>query len=122
MSTDFPEKENTDAALLERIKTGDEGAFSQLYDRLSPLLFGLVFKILNDAREAEDVVQEGFLLVWKKAATYDSARSSPSTWATMIFSTPLYPVCSAACALFLPAGQWYLRWIALGAQSCWPTG
>jgi len=84
MSTGSTE-ENPDALLLERIKAGDERAFAQFYDRLSPLLFGLVFKILNDAREAEDVLQEGFLLVWKKAASYDSARSSPFTWATMIF-------------------------------------
>ncbi len=84
MNTGAPE-ESSESILLERIKTGDEGAFAEFYDRLSPLLFGLVFKILNDAREAEDVLQEGFLLVWKKAASYDPARSSPSTWATMIF-------------------------------------
>jgi len=74
-----------DSELLARIKAGDESAFSEFYDRMAPLLFGLVFKILNDAREAEDVIQEGFLMVWKKAASYDSARSSPSTWVTMIF-------------------------------------
>jgi len=84
MNTGSP-GENPDSLLLERIKAGDERAFAEFYDRLSPLLFGLVFKILNDPREAEDVLQEGFLLVWKKAASYDSARSSPSTWATMIF-------------------------------------
>ncbi len=85
MSTGSGGEHGSEMGLLERIKLGDEDAFSQFYDRFSPLLFGVVFKILNDSKEAEDVVQEGFLHVWNRAGTYDATRSSPATWATMIF-------------------------------------
>jgi RNA polymerase sigma-70 factor, ECF subfamily len=75
----------SETTLLERVATGDPRAFDQLYTRWSPMLFGLVCKILNDPKEAEDALQEGFLHIWHKAASYDSQRSSPSTWAYMIF-------------------------------------
>ncbi len=39
---------------------------------------------MNDAKEAEDVLQEGFTYIWRKAATYDPNRSSPFAWAVMI--------------------------------------
>jgi RNA polymerase sigma-70 factor (ECF subfamily) len=74
--------ENTE--LLSRIAGGDEKAFAEFYDRYSHGLYSLVYKILNDPRETEDVLQEGFAQIWKKAATYDGNRSSGFTWAVMI--------------------------------------
>jgi RNA polymerase sigma-70 factor (ECF subfamily) len=76
------DSENT--ALLLRIAQADEKAFAELYDRFSRGLFSLVYKILNDEREAEDVLQEGFTQIWKKASTFDGTRSSAFTWAVMI--------------------------------------
>lgn len=70
---------------MERVKGRDEAAFSAFYERMSPKLYGLVFKILGDAREAEDVVQEGFLHIWNRAGSYEAHRSSASTWAFLIF-------------------------------------
>lgn len=78
-------EKHPDAILLKAIRNGDEKAFSEFYDHFSPMAYGLLCKILNDAKEAEDVLQEGFLQIWNKAASYDPARSSPSTWAIMIF-------------------------------------
>ena len=74
-----------EATLLQRVAGGDSRAFDQLYTRWSPMLYGLVCKILDDPKEAEDALQEGFVHVWNKAASYDSKRSSPTTWAYMIF-------------------------------------
>jgi RNA polymerase sigma-70 factor (ECF subfamily) len=74
-----------EAALLQRVAAGDSRAFDQLYTRWSPMLYGLLCKILDDPKEAEDALQEGYLHVWHKAASYDSRRSSPTTWACMIF-------------------------------------
>jgi RNA polymerase sigma-70 factor, ECF subfamily len=85
MSQRSTSPEVPEATLLQRVATGDALAFDQLYTRWSPMLFGLVCKILNDPKEAEDALQEGFLHIWHKAASYDSARSSPTTWAYMIF-------------------------------------
>jgi RNA polymerase sigma-70 factor (ECF subfamily) len=73
-----------DAQLLARIATGDEVAFGALYDRFSPGLFSFVLKMTRDEKEAEDVLQEGFAQIWRRAATYDPARSSAFTWAVMI--------------------------------------
>jgi RNA polymerase sigma-70 factor (ECF subfamily) len=73
-----------DAQLLARIATGDEVAFGALYDRFSPGLFSFVLRMVHDEKEAEDVLQEGFTHIWRRAATYDPARSSPFTWAVMI--------------------------------------
>ena len=81
MSSDDP----PEASLLRRVSGGDAEAFVELYTRWSPMLYGLLCKILDDPREAEDALQEGFLHIWHKAGTYDAGRSSPTTWAYMIF-------------------------------------
>lgn len=77
---DFPEAE-----LLSRVARKDQGAFDELYTRWSPMLYGLACKILEDPGDAEDALQEGFLHIWHNAGTYNSHRSSPTTWAYMIF-------------------------------------
>jgi RNA polymerase sigma-70 factor (ECF subfamily) len=74
-----------EAELLARIAAGEEAAFAKLYDRFSPGLFSLVMKMVRDEREAQDVLQEGFSHIWRRASTYDAARSSAFTWAVMIF-------------------------------------
>lgn len=74
-----------DSELLVRVGAGDEAAFAQLYDRFAPGLYSLVLKMVRDEKEAEDVLQEGFTHVWRRATTYDPARSSAFTWAVMVF-------------------------------------
>jgi RNA polymerase sigma-70 factor (ECF subfamily) len=74
-----------EAELLARVAAGEETAFAKLYDRFSPGLFSLVMKMVRDEKEAQDVLQEGFSHVWRRASTYDPARSSAFTWAVMIF-------------------------------------
>jgi RNA polymerase sigma-70 factor (ECF subfamily) len=85
MSESLPSPDPPEATLLRRVASGDARAFDDLYTRWSPMLYGLVCKILDDPKEAEDALQEGFLHVWHKAASYDARRSSPTTWAYMIF-------------------------------------
>jgi RNA polymerase sigma-70 factor, ECF subfamily len=78
-----PENE-FEARLIKRIAEGDDSAFTSLYERFSPPLYGMAFRMMNDAKEAEDVLQEGFTYIWRKATSYDSSRSSPFAWAVMI--------------------------------------
>lgn len=78
------EQAGADQALMDRVVAGDEPAFQELYRRLSPGLFSMVYQILQDPKEAEDVLQEAFVQMWKKAATYDGKRSALFTWAVMI--------------------------------------
>ena len=70
-----------DVALLRDIGGGDSAAFAHFYDQYSKLLFSIAYKILNDAKEAEDVLQEVFLQIWDKAGNYDSKLGRPVSWA-----------------------------------------
>ena len=70
----------TDVALLERVAARDGSAVSVLYDRYSAIVFGLATRILRDRAEAEEVLQEVFLLAWTRSETYDAALGSPAAW------------------------------------------
>jgi len=75
---------DVDADLGRRMSNGDEDAFAIFYDRFAPGLFSLIYSILRDQKESEDVLQEAFVQMWKRIATYDARRSSLFTWAVMI--------------------------------------
>ena len=70
--------------LLERVSAGDSQALAELYDRFSGMLLGLATKILGDRSDAEDVLQEVFVQVWRQAGRYRRGRSSVSTWLVLI--------------------------------------
>lgn len=74
----------TDIAILDRIVARDERAVAELYDRHHRLLYGLVLRILRDRGEAEEVLQEVFVLVWTRAETYNVALGSPAAWLVRI--------------------------------------
>jgi RNA polymerase sigma-70 factor (ECF subfamily) len=63
---------------------GDAGAFERLYRATSPKLFGVCLGVLPSRSDAEEVLQEVFTTVWRKAAQYDAALASPLTWLAML--------------------------------------
>jgi RNA polymerase sigma-70 factor (ECF subfamily) len=69
-----------DVKLLKAIAARDEAALAQLYDHYRVILFGLLMRILSNREEAEDVLQEVFLQVWRKAEDFDENRGRPFTW------------------------------------------
>ena len=69
-----------DRALIARIEGRDADALAELYDRYSARLMGLAQRILGDTGEAEEVLQELFLWVWRSAASFDAARGSVIAW------------------------------------------
>src|SRR5262245_21695039 len=85
MNLESSAPESIEAELLAQIARGDKEAFSDLYDRFAGVLFGLAARILNnDTTAAEDVLQEVFLQIWQKAASYDSQLGKPLTWAVTL--------------------------------------
>lgn len=75
-----PQEQGSDVELLHAVARGDEGALARLYDQYRVILFGLLVRILNSREEAEDVLQEVFLQVWKRAKDFDQLRGRPFTW------------------------------------------
>lgn len=80
LSVEREQQDFAEAELLRNIARGDEKAFAALYDRYSAILFGLLLRILHSRAEAEDVLQEVFLQVWRRASTFDAARGRAFTW------------------------------------------
>jgi RNA polymerase sigma-70 factor (ECF subfamily) len=70
----------SDVDLLHAVARGDEDALARLYDQYRVILFGLLVRILNSREEAEDVLQEVFLQVWRRAGDFDEQRGKPFTW------------------------------------------
>jgi RNA polymerase sigma-70 factor (ECF subfamily) len=66
--------------LFARIVAGDREAFAAFYDLHAPVLFGFCVRILKDARDAEDVLQETFVQAWRDARRFDAARASVRGW------------------------------------------
>jgi RNA polymerase sigma factor (sigma-70 family) len=72
------------AAALVRVGAGDRAALRMVYQDTSAKLFGVCLRILNDRSEAEDVLQDVFVTVWRNAASFDAGRASPITWLVAI--------------------------------------
>ncbi len=75
----MPAEPDPDAALMLRVKQGDGDAFAQLADKYKQPVVNLVYRMLRDATEAEDVAQAVFIQVYKSAHRYQVA-SKFSTW------------------------------------------
>ena len=66
--------------LIRRMAAGDRDAFARFYDRYAALVYPVVLRIVRDAADAGDVVQEVFWESWQGAAAYDPARGSAEAW------------------------------------------
>ena len=58
----------------------DDKAISLLYENYGDTLFGVAFKVVKDEDLAQDVLQESFIKIWKKADTYDASKAKLFTW------------------------------------------
>jgi RNA polymerase sigma-70 factor (ECF subfamily) len=72
------------AQALARVALGDRAAFATLYRSCSAHLFGVILRINADRAQAEDILQDVFVTIWRAAQTFDAARSQPMTWLTSI--------------------------------------
>src|SRR5438477_7528263 len=74
------DKAGDDAALMARIAGGDPVALGELYDRHGRTVFGVLYRMLGAPEPAEEVAQDAFHAVWRRAATYRADRGSVRTW------------------------------------------
>jgi RNA polymerase sigma-70 factor (ECF subfamily) len=69
-----------DDALMAAIQARDDAALATFYDRYGRLAFGLAYRMLGERGMAEDVVQESFLNVWRRAGGFELGRGSARSW------------------------------------------
>lgn len=84
MSPALEDKEQTDEVLMTRAQADDTNAFAALYDRHSERAFRIARAICRDSGRAEDVVQEGFLAIWRRRADYRAGVGSFQAWSMQI--------------------------------------
>ncbi len=73
-----------DTALLARIRSGDENAMADLYDRYSGIVYGVALRVLGSTAAAEDVLQEVFLQLWRNPDAFDANRGKLAAWLSVI--------------------------------------
>ena len=84
IAADWSEASRDLARLLGRTGLGDRAAFGTLYERTSSHLYAVVLRINRDRAQAEDILQEVYVNVWRGARSFDAAQSQPLTWLTSI--------------------------------------
>src|SRR5712692_1479439 len=75
---------NADRKLLDRVRQGDSAALRAIYDRCSERAFAIALRVLGQRPDAEEVLQETFLEIWKRAREYDPARGGIEGWVLTI--------------------------------------
>ena len=73
-----------DMGLLARIRSGDQEAMSVLFDRYGTMVYSVALRVLKDTGEAEDLMQEIFVQVWKNPGAFVSGRGSLAGWLVVV--------------------------------------
>ena len=66
--------------IVELLHERNEKAISLLYENYSDTLYGVAYKVVKDEMLAQDVLQESFVKIWKKADSYDPSKAKLFTW------------------------------------------
>ena len=83
-ATDWTQRSLELSKLLARAGLGDRAAFATLYEQTSSHLLGVVLRIQRDRAQAEDILQEVYVNVWRAAQSFDAAQSQPLTWLSSV--------------------------------------
>ena len=73
-----------DLDLMQRVASDDEAAIAELYDRFGSLVYRMAYQAMPSRSEADDVVQEVFVRLWRTAGRYDPKRAALVTWVMLI--------------------------------------
>ena len=74
----------SDAEIIARIYSGDEGAMALLYDRYSNVVYAVALRVLSDNSAAEDILQDVFMQLWRNPQAFNASRGSLATWLAVI--------------------------------------
>lgn len=66
--------------LIHQLQDGDDTAYGVLYDRYAPMLFGIIHRIVQDKKEAENLLQDCFVKIWSYIASYNPEKGALATW------------------------------------------
>ena len=84
MSTAGRNPEPNDGALISAVRSGNQDAMAQLYDRYSSVVYSVALRVLGETAAAEDVVQEIFMQLWRNPGSFDSGRGNLAPWLAVI--------------------------------------
>jgi len=73
-----------DGALVSAVRSGNQDAMAQLYDRYSSVVYAVALRVLTDAAAAEDVLQEIFMQLWRNPGSFDASRGNLAPWLAVI--------------------------------------
>lgn len=74
------ETRKSEEEIVGMLRAGDRGVMEYLYDHYSGALYGVCLKVVQDETSAQDVLQDGFIKIWKKGAQYDPSKGKLFTW------------------------------------------
>lgn len=70
----------TEAQLISQLKEGNDLAFEVLYDKYASLLLGFIFRIVQNRKDAENLLQDCFVKIWHNIQHYDGSKGRFTTW------------------------------------------
>jgi RNA polymerase sigma-70 factor (ECF subfamily) len=100
----IPAGECSDEKLLARVGESDKDALSQIFRRYASLVRGVGFRVLRDSSEADDLVQDVFLQIYRNGKSFDPARSPARLW---ILSVAYH--CAISRRRYLTSRHFYTR-------------
>ncbi|HKW65194.1 MAG TPA: sigma-70 family RNA polymerase sigma factor [Candidatus Acidoferrum sp.] len=79
-----PDERSNCVATVHRVAKGDQSALGKLYNETSPIIFGLVQRIVGDRSTAEEITLDVYTQAWRLAPTYSQEEGTPVTWLLMM--------------------------------------
>ena len=73
-------KSTDDSSLVAALQNNDNNGYEQLYDRYAMLMFGVIRRVVGVGEDAENLLQDSFIKIWRNIETYDASKGKFSTW------------------------------------------
>lgn len=74
----------SDKSLIDRVRSRDQQAMTEIFDRYAGLVYSVALRVLNDNGHAEDVTQEIFFQLWRNPDSFSPSRGSLGTWLLVV--------------------------------------